>query len=170
MLAKLVRGLAESGVKPVVRSGKLFGFDACLAHNGHEIRIASPARQHVKMQMADDAGARRAPQVHADIEPFGAVCLLHRGLHSLRELHHLAECRGVGGGQVRHMRVGNDHHVTAGVWIAIQDDEIFLGSKQDQRFTVFVGANRIAENTTVSRFGAGNVAISPGRPQIIHPA
>ncbi len=41
---------------------------ACVADDGHEVRIAIPTRHDMQMYVLRDAGARRAANIHAHVE------------------------------------------------------------------------------------------------------
>ncbi len=84
-----------------------------------------------------------------EVKSFRPVRFLKRRLQALRQAHHFGQRLRVGGRQVGDMRVGNDHHVPAGVGIAVQNHEVFLAAQQDQGFAVIVCGHRLAENTLI---------------------
>src|SRR5665811_1407027 len=57
--------------------------------DGQEVRVVGPARHHVLMQVAGDAGARDATDVHADVEPAWLRDRAHGTHRCLGEAHHL---------------------------------------------------------------------------------
>src|SRR5579859_4584945 len=71
--ADLKRPLGEGFAEAVVGDVQLFGMDASLAGDGHEIGIAEPAREHMEMQMTGDAGSRSAAEIHAEVHAIGFV-------------------------------------------------------------------------------------------------
>ena len=106
--------------------------DACFADDGHEIGIAEPAREDVEMDMADDSGAARATDVHAEVHAVGLVVGAKGAFNALREMHHFGEGFGIGAGEIADVSVGDDHDVAGGVGVAIEDDEDFLAAIDDQ--------------------------------------
>ena len=73
----------EIFAKTSVSRVEVFGKHARFADDGHEIGIAEPARQNVKMDVADDSGAASAADVHADVHSVGFV--VARGRRFRRE-------------------------------------------------------------------------------------
>jgi hypothetical protein len=52
---------------------KIFWVDAGFAGDGHEIGIANPAGQHVKVQVAGHPGAGSLAQIHPEVHAIGFV-------------------------------------------------------------------------------------------------
>src|SRR5215831_20557092 len=148
---------------------QLFGFDAGLTDDGHKAGITGPARKHVQMKMANDAGAGGTAKIHAQVESLGAVRVLKRYLNALRQGHHFGEHSWIGARQVGRVRVRNDHDVTAGIGVTIQNDEVFFSTEGYERLWIIVGFESTAENTAIVLGGVSDIAIPPGRPDVIHP-
>jgi hypothetical protein len=62
---------------------------------GHEIGVAIPAGDNVKVQMIIDAGAGDATHIHADVETVGRHRLLQSPRRGLQQRHHLLNFRRV---------------------------------------------------------------------------
>jgi hypothetical protein len=57
--------LGKQGLSQAIEGRpKIFWVDACFAGDGHEIGIANPAGQHVKVQVAGHPGAGSLAQIH----------------------------------------------------------------------------------------------------------
>ena len=162
--------LGERLAQFFVGGGEFFGLDAGFGDDGHEIRVALPARQYVQVQVAGDAGASGPAQVHAQIVSLGMVNFLKRGMNALGDAHHFGEHLGIGGGKIGDMRIGNDHDVSGGVGITIQDEKAFRAAQNDQGFGVIAGGDGGAEDAAFVLRRVGDIAEPPGRPQIIHSA
>ena len=70
--------------------------------------------------------------------------------------------------ECRLVRIGNDHDVSRGVGIAVQDHKGFLAAEDDEGFSIVMRFGRVAENAAVILRAGGDVAVPPGRPKIIH--
>ena len=120
----------------LIRFGEILGDDADFAGDGHEVGVALPAGNNVKMEMSWQSGAGTAAQIEADVEAlridgFGEG-LLGSGDH-LHQLEHFSvgeflEVGFVGGG-------GNEE-VAVGVGEAIQAGESEIGTPENEVFWV----------------------------------
>ena len=120
--------------------------DAGFADDGHEVGIAEPARENVEMEVADDAGACGAAEVHAEIHAVGLVICLEGFFDALREVHHFGEGVGIAEVEFGDVRVRDDHDVAGGVGEAIEDDEDFRAAIGDERFVIVVARDGVAED------------------------
>ena len=122
----------------------------------------------MQVEVAGDSGAGGAAQIHAEVVTFGMINRLERRLHALCKLHDFGRRFGIEPPEIRGMRVRHDHHVARCIWVAIQNDVIFDAAQNDKRFRVLVRRRGVTENAAdgFSRFG--NVAVTPGRPDVIH--
>jgi len=125
---------------------QFFGEDAGFADDAHEIGIAEPARQRVKVDVTGDAGAGGAANVHAQIHAIGLIGCGEGLFDALRELHHFIECGRGAGGQFGDVGVGNDHDVAGCVGIAIENDEAVLAAMDDERLIVASAGEGVTEN------------------------
>src|SRR5580700_481073 len=169
---RLRRRLGEGLAQALIRNFEFFGVNTGLARHGHEVGIAEPAGQDVKMQMAGDAGSCCAAQVHAEIHTVGLVICLESFLDALRKLHHLAECFGITQAQFRDVRVRHDHDVPGGVWKTIEDNEGLRAAISDECFVVLVERDGVAKNAVgllPCRYLL-HVLVAPRRPEIVHRA
>src|SRR5258708_38779818 len=66
------------------------------------------------------------------------------------------------------MRVRHNHDVAGRVGVAIQDDVVLHAAQDDKRFLVPVRRRGVTEDTAGGFPGFGNVAVAPGRPDVIH--
>ena len=89
----------------LVGGGQIFGFDASFGYYGHEVGIAGPAREDMEVEVAGDAGASGAAEVHAKIVALGVIGFFQGELDALGQHHHLGERAGFDGRQVRGMLV-----------------------------------------------------------------
>src|SRR6267378_3600174 len=74
---------AEEGFEPVIGLVEALGQHFGFADDGHEIRIAGPARHHVDVQVVGHPRAGRLAEVHPDIEalrPVGPLQNVHAAL------------------------------------------------------------------------------------------
>ena len=119
------------------------------------------------MDVSGDAGAGGFADVHAEVDAVGDIELAQDGLQFLGESHHFG---GGGGGkllQLAEVRVGDDHDVSVGVGIGIEDDVAMLCAVNDEGLPVgFFGG--IAEDAAGFLGGAGNVGVTPWGPEMIH--
>ena len=122
------------------------------------------------MQMSGDARAGSPPQVHAEIHSIRFVGGSERRFDTLGELHHFGEGRGFAQLQFRNMRVRDDHDVSRGVGVAIENDESLCAAIDDQRFRIVIAGDRVTKNT-FELFAAGDlrhVLVAPGSPDVVH--
>src|SRR5215469_5848161 len=68
------------------------------------------------------------------------------------------------------MRVGHDHNVAGGVGEAIQNDEAFLGTVNDQCLFVAIALEGVAEDAVwlLALRRLLQVLVAPGRPEVVH--
>ena len=125
---------------------QFFGEDAGFADDAHEIGIAEPARQRVKVDVTGDAGAGGAANVHAQIHAVRLIGCGEGFLDALRELHHFIECGRGAGGELGDVRVGNDHDVAGCVGIAIENDEAVIAAMDDERLIVASAGEGVTED------------------------
>src|SRR5687768_11438796 len=59
--------------QPLRRRREIFGQDARVADDGHEVGVAVPARHQVNVQMIEHAGAGRAADVDPDVDALRRV-------------------------------------------------------------------------------------------------
>src|SRR5919107_4679221 len=139
----------EAAAELVVGGAEVFGDDAGLADGGHEVGVAGPAREDVKVQVVRDARARGLAEVHAEVEAVRAVDFGEYALGALRQLHQLV--RGLFGQAVEVGRVleGDDHEVAAGVWVDVEDDEVEPGALEDEGRLVVAQRGQRAEDAGV---------------------
>ncbi len=162
-------GLGREGAAEfVVGKGEVFGLDAGLGDSGHEVGVAGPARQEVQVEVAGDAGAGAAAQVHPKVVAFGVVVRGKRRLDALGQLHHLRQRFRVATGQLGHVREGHDHDVGGGIREAIQDHKVFLATQHDEAFRVIAHGQSVAEDAAVVLRGISDIAVAPRSPKVVH--
>src|SRR5215469_6997618 len=68
------------------------------------------------------------------------------------------------------MRVGHDHNVAGGVGEAIQNDEAFLGTVNNQCLFVAIAPQGVAEDAVwlLALRRLLQVLVAPGRPEVVH--
>src|SRR6266702_4200529 len=66
------------------------------------------------------------------------------------------------------MRIRNHHHVSRGIGVAVQDHEIFPGAQDDQGLGIIAPFRCGAKNARLVFHASGDIAVPPGRPEIIH--
>src|SRR5437870_121823 len=79
----------EQRTQPVIAVEEMLRDDARLADHRHKIRVPVPAWDHVPVQMVLDAGARRAAEIHPQIEtsrPIDSLKDVDRPSHRLGEV------------------------------------------------------------------------------------
>ena len=154
----------------MIRDAEFFGVHAGFGGDGHEIGIAEPAWESVKMQVADDARAGGAAQVHAKIHPIGLVIYLEDFFHALREMHHFVERAGIAEVQFGDVGVGDDHDVAGGVGEAVENDENFRAAINDERVLIVLASGGLAKNAVglFSSRDLRHVLIAPRGPEIVH--
>jgi diguanylate cyclase (GGDEF)-like protein/PAS domain S-box-containing protein len=86
-----VRAGASGGAERLAEAApgdrEFFGHDAGLADGGHEVGVAGPAREHVHMEVAGDAGAGALAEVHSKVEALGPVDFAQAAHGGLGEVH-----------------------------------------------------------------------------------
>ena len=118
--------------------GKILRLKACLCDCGHEIRIADPARQHVKMQVSGNAGASAASEIHAQVISLRMINAGKGLLNVLRKTHHFPESLSIAFRKLGNMRVGHYHDVASRVGETIQDCEREFAAKNDLSRNVII--------------------------------
>src|SRR5262249_10808186 len=83
----------EDRLHPLLGLAQILGQDARLADDRHEIGVAGPARHEVDVDVIDDAGAGRAAEIDADVDPLRRVRFGERDLGVAREAHQLRALR-----------------------------------------------------------------------------
>src|SRR5215467_4066361 len=154
----------------LVADRQLFRVYARFAGNGHEVRIAHPARQGMQMQMAHHAGAGSPAEVHAQVHAVRPVKIAKNRFHALRQMHHFGQRCGSAVAEFRNVRVGNHHHMAGGIGVAIQDHERGSSAVSDEGYLVILALRRVAENAfrLLSGVCLRDVLIAPGCPEIVH--
>ncbi len=142
--------------------------DPGFPYHRHEIRVRHPARQCMQMDVSRDARPGGLADIHPQIDPVRRVELAQDPLHALRQIHHF-----VGGLhrqllQFVQMGEGNDHHVSGGVGIGIENHVAVLAAMHDAGLGVVPELGQVAEDAAGSLVDAGNVGVAPGSPEIVH--
>src|SRR5580698_5758476 len=160
------QGFAEA----LIGDAEVFGVDAGFSGDGHEIGIAEPAREGVEVEMADDACACGAAEVHAEIHAVRLVICLEGFFHALGQMHHFAEGIAIAQIQFGDVSVGNDHDVAGGVREAVEDDENLRAAIDDERVLIVLPGGGVAKNAVglFPRHDLRHVRIAPGGPEIVH--
>ena len=158
--------MAEAGVGDL----KVFGVDAGFGRDGHEIGIAEPAGEGVKMQVAGYTGSCGAAEVHAEIHAVGLVILLEGFFHALGESHHFVEGGGIAEIEFGDVGVGDDHDVAGGIRKTIKNDEDFCAAIGDERLGIVVARDGVAEDAVRLLAGCDlrHVLVAPRSPEIVH--
>src|ERR1700733_2427603 len=133
----------ERVAKLFVSCLEFFGLDASFSYGSHEICIAGPARQDVKMQMPGHARSGCAPKIHSEIVALRMIDPFEGRLDLFRER------LGIGCREIGDVNVGDDHDVAGRVRKPIQDDEILFAAKNDVGAGIIACGDRIAENAAV---------------------
>src|SRR5580692_3111536 len=160
------QGFAEA----LIGDAEVFGVNAGFSGDGHEIGIAEPAREGVEVEMADDACACGAAEVHAEIHAVRLVICLEGFFHALGQMHHFAEGIAIAQIQFGDVSVGNDHDVAGGVREAVEDDENLRAAIDDERVLIVLPGGGVAKNAVglFPRHDLRHVRIAPGGPEIVH--
>ena len=119
------------------------------------------------MDVAGDAGTGGFADVHAEVDPVGAVEFAQNRFHALRKFHHLLGRSRGEFAQFIQMRVGDDHYMPRRVRKHIQDDEAMVAAMHDECFLVIAGVYGIAEDAGGCLLGGGDVCVAPGGPEIV---
>src|SRR5664280_1340870 len=105
---------------PGVRGLKVFGDHPNVGQDGHEVRVALPARNDVLVHVIDDSGSGAAPEVPADVEPVrleqGAEHLDGTGAERV-DLGRLLRAQLA---QAADVANGRDHQVTGRIGEAVE--------------------------------------------------
>src|SRR5207237_8239149 len=164
---RIEREPLEDRPQPIGADGEFLGQHARLADDGHEVRVAAPARDDVHVHMIQDARARGLPKVDPHVHSVRRVGFGQRDLRAPRQLHHFAQFVRRHGRERRDMPVGDDHQVTVVVGKQVKDDETAGTAEKDERSGVAVGEGG-AENAVRGTTRAGDVGETPRTPQVIH--
>jgi len=146
------------------------GNEAHVGKDGHEIRVALPARNDVGVEMIGDSSAGTSAEVHSDVEPVGAEDLLKQFVCAFDEGHHVVEDGRGKLLEISLMLGGSNKEVSAGIRKSVEEGEGVLGSPEDKVFSIFGGVFPVL---TDEAFGVlGNVVEgfdifhSPGGPEV----
>ena len=90
-----VRQPLEDRPQPLRRLRQVLGQHARVADDGHEVRVAVPARHEVDVQVIERRRRRPASEVDADVDALRLVRLGQRHLGVAREPHQLGQLVGV---------------------------------------------------------------------------
>src|SRR5579864_1994758 len=154
------------------------GQDACLGHRRDEAGVAVPAGQGVHVEVAGDAGARRPPEVGAEVDPtrpIGALDRHDRPAHELPQLGRLLRLEVL---ELGHVANRQQHEVPTGVGVGVEK-----GGDQrpppDHPLVLLVlapGNDEVAQEARplcpVTGLGRrlGDVRAAPPRPQVAEAA
>ena len=106
---------------------------ARLADDGHEVRVAVPARHDVHVDVIEHAGAGRLAEVDPHVDAMRSVGLGQRDLGAARQLDQLAQLLVGRRRQRRHVAVRHDHQVAVVVGKQVEDDEAGRAAEHDER-------------------------------------
>src|SRR5437899_9448184 len=159
---------AQSAAQSLIGGREFLGLNSRFTYRGHEIRVPDPARQNVQMQVPGDAGSRGPPDVHSEIVSVRAIKICKSFFDPLRQRHHFRESFRLGSRKRGLMRIRNHHHVSRGIGVAVQDHEIFPGAQDDQGLGIIAPFRCGAKNTRLVFHASGDIAVPPGRPELIH--
>ena len=153
--------------EPSTRCRQLLRQHARVADRGHEVGVAVPPRHEVDMKVVEHAGASRAAEVDANVDPLRRVRLAQRHFRMPRQPHQVRLFGGRRDRQARDVPVRDDHQVTVVVRVQIQDG--VTGGSADEDEIVARGISAGAEDTAVGAAArAGHVLQSPRSPKVFH--
>jgi len=156
----------EIGPQLFPRLDDVLGNDPDITDDTDKIRISVPTGNYMDVEVILDARSGRPAQIHSDIEAIGADAFLE-GLDGVNDK--IEDLRFLGRRQILHtaeVTVGNNHEMTAGVWIAVHHDEGMPARKEPE-----INAHaiyHIGAEDTLFRFISANVAHSPGGTDGFH--
>src|SRR5579863_2443560 len=87
--AALGSSAAECTEQLVVGGEQVLRVDASFADHGHEVGIASPARQNVQVEMIGNARTCDFAKIHPQVVPVRMVSLGERRFEIAGQVHHL---------------------------------------------------------------------------------
>ena len=143
------------------------GQDARLSQDGHEVRVASPAGYDVEMYMRLHACAGGLPNVGSDIERLRMVDPAQDSHAAGGQFHHFGAGLGIELFEIGDVLKGDDHQMTAGIWIAVQDHIGAFSPEGDQVLNAILFFLRHAENTP-NFLVAFDIFHTPRGPDVIH--
>jgi len=143
--------------------------DGRVRKDGHEVRVAIPARDDVDVQMLDDARAGAFAEIDAEIEAVGAHDFGERVLTATRELHEVGHFLHGQSIQVGRLFVGHRHHVPASVGIFVEQRKTGAVPGDDVVGLVIIGLGRAGEDALRKRrLGREDVFDSPRGVEWFH--
>ncbi len=118
---------------------EVFGEDAHVGENGHEVRVAWPPRNDMGVQVLRDAGARRGAEVHAHVDCRGTRRPLDSRDGRTNEAHRGLVLAGFEIAEVGHVTSRHDEEMTCGERIAIETDERVLVDEEHELLPIGLG-------------------------------
>lgn len=163
----------EPRTQLLVGGGEVFGDNACSADGGHEICIARPARQDVKMDVVHNPGASGFSEVHAQIEPRRLICGAQGSLTTLRQIHQLVSRFLRGAVQLADVLVRNYEQVATDVRVDIENDKTAGSAVEHKVSCVMLRVGLDTTEDATASFGVlgaagSDVFVTPGTPERLH--
>jgi len=169
--ALLALRLPPSFPHPLIRLLDRLRQDARLAEDGHEIRVACPARDDVHVDVVWHARARGLADVCAHVERLRMVDIFQDDDGLGTQLHHLGARFRVQQFERGFVVNRRDHEMTVRVGEQVDDDEGAPSAMDDQVFgIVFRLCQSVAENAPVFFYMTFDVLSSPGGCHSFHAA
>ncbi len=144
------------------------GDDLYIRNHGHKVRVAVPSGHDVEVEMADKSRAGRLSQVDAEIETFRLHYFREEFLHVPCQFHDFQHFLTRQVGDVRLVRVGCNHEMSAVVRIFVHDAKTRLPSVDYEVFFVLIVPDCVTEKAAVFFWMFLNIGNAPGRPEIFH--
>src|SRR5207248_1669245 len=158
----------ERRAQPVPARLQVLDHHLGVAEDGHEVRVARPARDDVPVHVLGDAGSRGGSQVHPQVVALRAVGLpdeAHRDPQHLRELLMLLARKG---DEVRVVAARHDHQVAVVVRVPVEDGERMRSAAEDEVLAIVFAARQIAEDASALRPSLRDQLPPPRRPELLH--
>ncbi len=118
--------------------------------------------------MLFDPGACSFSDIGTDIEAIDMIGFSQNDQRSLCEQHHLREDFTGEGFERIYMGIGDDHEMTVGIGITVQDDKCMLAALENEVFRAVLLFNEGAKQAAVLLRAFQDVLHAPGCPEMLH--
>lgn len=161
----------RAGRELAVGFGEVFRVHTGFTDDGHEVRIAVPAGQDVHVDVSRNTGSGHRADVKAEVQSVAAVDGTNVSFGQPRKARKFNPFRLRQIFDPGDMTIGRDHHMAVGVGVEIEQAETVFGPEQDEGFWIVCGSQLMLVAKDAVGLGAllsGDVAVSPGAPEMIH--
>ena len=152
----------------MIRLFKVFGDNSCVRSRSHEIRVTSPAWDNVEVYVLFDPGSCSLSDIRADVEAIDMIGFPQNNQRLLCEQHQLSEDFTREDLKRIDVCVGDDHEMTVGIRIAVQDDKGMLAAVQDEVFRAVLLFYEGAKQAAIVLGIFQDVFHAPGCPEMLH--